>query len=82
MGKPIFFRPMTSQEKKGWNKGIYVGFYTYLIVLFINFSYETFASGSLFSAQILFWSGIAAAFITELIYVFVQKRRHSQADHT
>ncbi|WP_281658965.1 hypothetical protein [Halobacillus sp. Cin3] len=81
MGKPIFFRPMTSQEKKGWNKGVYVGFYTYLFVLFINFSYETFASGSLLSAPVLFWSGLAAAFVTELLYVFVQKRRQSD-DHT
>ncbi|WP_113927594.1 hypothetical protein [Bacillus sp. P14.5] len=67
-----FFRDMTKAEKSHWNKGAVFGFYTYLVLLFIDHSHTLIFNRDLFSSFSIFWIGIAAAWSYSLI---LDKRR-------
>lgn len=65
MGK--FFRRMSSREVFNSKKGLIFGFYTYMLVSAIDYFYYLFKSSSLFSPIFVFWSGLVAFFIFELL---------------
>ncbi|WP_249872126.1 hypothetical protein [Oceanobacillus saliphilus] len=56
------FRNMSEQETDNWNKGAILGFYTYMLLLFIDQSYRYLFSSNLFSSTIIFWAGLIVAF--------------------
>ena len=58
----MFFRRMNEKEKKNSTRAALLGFYTYMIVSFVNcFSYLL-AGKELFSSAIVFWSGLLVYF--------------------
>ncbi|MCA0993451.1 hypothetical protein [Pseudalkalibacillus hwajinpoensis] len=61
------FKSMTNRRAANWRKGAIVGFYTYLILLFVNFTHHLIYSDDFFSSAILFWSGLLTAFGYEIV---------------
>ncbi len=58
----MFFRRMNEKEKKNSTRAALVGFYTYMIVSFINFFFYLLVEKELFSSVIVFWSGLLVYF--------------------
>jgi len=58
-----FFRNMSKIEQVHWRKGAILGFYTYMFLLFINLLSGT----EPIPSNVIFWSGLLAAFGYELI---------------
>lgn len=58
----MFFRKMKEKEKKNSTRAALLGFYTYMIVSFINFFFYLLAGKELFSSTIVFWSGLLVYF--------------------
>jgi hypothetical protein len=67
-----FFRDMTQSEKNHWDKGAVFGFYTFLVLLFIDHFHTLIFDKDLLSSFAIFWIGIGAAWIYSLI---LDKRR-------
>ena len=61
-----FFRKMAKVEQDNWRKGAILGFYTYMLLLFINYVYSLFGNEPLTSG-IIFWTGLLVAFGYEFI---------------
>lgn len=62
-----FFRSMSKREHNHWKKGAIVGFYIYMLLLFINYTYHLLFESEPFTSIMIFWSGLIAAFGYELI---------------
>ncbi|WOV83072.1 hypothetical protein PGH26_08995 [Sporosarcina jeotgali] len=58
----MFFRRMNEKEKKNSIRAVLLGFYTYMIVSFINFFFYLLVEKELFSSAIVFWSGLLVYF--------------------
>lgn len=58
----MFFRRMNEKQKKNSTKAALVGFYTYMIVSFINCFFYLLVEKELFSSLIVFWSGLLVYF--------------------
>ncbi len=71
----IFFKSMTNGQVINWKKGAIVGFYTYLILLFINYTHDLIFTGDFFSSAIIFWSGLIVAFGYEVVLNLIDKRK-------
>ena len=63
----MFFRKMKDKEFLNSKAGMIFGFYIYLIISAVNYLYYLFKESSLFSPVFIFWSGLLAFFIFELI---------------
>jgi len=71
----IFFKSMTNRQVINWKKGAIIGFYTYLILLFINYTHNLIFTGDFFSSAIVFWSGLVVAFGYEIVLNLNDKRK-------
>ncbi|WP_152670945.1 hypothetical protein [Guptibacillus hwajinpoensis] len=69
------FKSRTNRQMINWRKGAVAGFYTYLIVLFLNYTHNLIFTGDFFSSAIIFWSGLIVAFGYELVLNVNDKRR-------
>lgn len=63
----MFFKKMSDKETFNSKKGMIFGFYTYMLVLAVNYFYYLSTETSLFSPSLIFWSGLLACFLFELI---------------
>ncbi len=66
---------MTNRQLINWKKGAIIGFYTYLILLFINYTYNLIFSEDFFSSAIIFWSGLMVALGYEVVLNLNDKRK-------
>lgn len=62
-----FFRNMSKIEQIHWRKGAILGFYTYMFLLFINYTYSSLSGTEPIPTNVIFWSGLLAAFGYEFI---------------
>ncbi|RBP04840.1 hypothetical protein [Rossellomorea aquimaris] len=67
-----FFKTMSPKEKANWNKGLVLGFYTYMILLFINYISSLILGRDLFTSAFIFFTGLIIAFGYEA-YLNVKK---------
>ena len=58
----IFFKKMSEKETDHWGKGCVLGFYAFLITLFLNQTYFYIFNSYLFSNFVVFWIGLVSAF--------------------
>lgn len=65
------FKSMSEVESKNWNKGSVLGFYTYMLLLFIDQTYKLLFATNLLSSFIIFWTGLIVTFG----YQFILKLR-------
>ncbi|RDW14960.1 hypothetical protein CWR45_19510 [Oceanobacillus chungangensis] len=56
------FKSMTETESDNWNKSAILGFYTYMLILFIDQTYNLLFSSNLLSSSVIFWTGLLVAF--------------------
>ena len=63
----MFFRDMSNKEKMNFRKGVILGFYIYMLLLFINYASLLFDRNEPFSSFFIFWAGLLAAFGYEFI---------------
>lgn len=57
-----FFKSMSEIEFKNWNKSAVLGFYTYMLLLFIDQTYNLLFESNLLSSFIIFWAGLIVTF--------------------
>ena len=62
-----FFRSMSKIESINWKKGAILGFYTYMLLLFINYIYFLIYGIEPFTSVVIFWTGLLVAFGYEFI---------------
>ena len=62
-----FFRNMSKIEKNNWKKGAILGFYTYMLLLFINYFSFLISGSEPFTSTVIFWAGLLVAFGYEFI---------------
>ncbi len=72
----MFFRRMNEKEKKNSTRAALVGFYTYMIVSFINFFFYLLVEKELFSSAIVFWSGLLV-YIGYSAYLDLREKKKS-----
>lgn len=68
-------KKMPNQQMNFWKRGAIAGFYTYLLLLFVNYTHNLYFSGDFFSSAILFWSGLLVAFGYEAVLKMKDKRK-------
>lgn len=61
------FRSMSKIESINWRKGAILGFYTYMLLLFINYIYSLIYGTEPIASFVIFWIGLLVAFGYELI---------------
>ncbi|PFG12259.1 hypothetical protein ATG70_0436 [Bacillus sp. es.036] len=71
----IFLKSMTNRQIINWKKGAIIGFYTYLILLFINYTHNLIFTGDFFSSAVIFWSGLIVALGYEVVLNLNDKRK-------
>ncbi|MGG4152404.1 hypothetical protein [Peribacillus muralis] len=49
------FKDMSATESAHWKKGAILGFYTYMLLLFIDHMYFLYFEKELFSSNLIFW---------------------------
>ena len=57
-----FFRNMSKIELINWRKGAILGFYTYMLLLFINYIYFFISGIEPFTSVVIFWTGLLVAY--------------------
>ncbi|ALC85558.1 hypothetical protein AM499_06790 [Bacillus sp. FJAT-22090] len=62
-----FFRKMSKIESINLRKGVILGFYTYMLLLFINYIYSLIYGIEPFTSIVIFWTGLLVAFGYEFI---------------
>ncbi|PID01581.1 hypothetical protein CSV67_13650 [Sporosarcina sp. P2] len=63
----MFFRKMNDRQVFNSKKGLGFGFFTYTFVSGIDYFYYLFTSTGLFPPVFIFWSGLLAFFMFELV---------------
>lgn len=58
---------MTDKESNNWDKGCIVGFYVFLILLFIDHIYSYISNNGVFSNGVIFWVGLISVFAVGFI---------------
>jgi hypothetical protein len=61
------FKDMSKTESDNWNKGAILGFYTYMLLLFIDQTYNLLFDSNLLSSSLIFWIGLLVAFGLQFI---------------
>ena len=62
-----FFRGMSKIELINWKKGAILGFYIYMLLLFINYIYSLIYGTEPITSVVIFWTGLLVAFGYEFI---------------
>jgi len=62
------FKSMNEKESLNWKKGVFFGFYTYLLISAVNYLYYSITENVLFSPAFIFLSGLIVAFVFEFIF--------------
>ncbi len=62
-----FFRGMSKIELINWKKGAILGFYIYMLLLFINYIYSLIYGTEPITSIVIFWTGLLVAFGYEFI---------------
>lgn len=62
-----FFKKMSKAEELNWKKAAGLGFYTYLILLFVNYTSGLISGVELIATPVVFWSGLIVAFCSQLV---------------
>ena len=62
-----FFRGMSKIELINWKKGAILGFYIYMLLLFINYIYSLTYGTEPITSVVIFWTGLLVAFGYEFI---------------
>lgn len=57
-----FFKRMSTFEYSNWKKGAILGFFTYMLLLFINYFYFLISGSEPFTSGMIFWTGLIIAF--------------------
>ncbi len=63
----IFFKKMAKFEQDNWAKAAILGFYSYMLLLFINYIYFSLSKSEPFTSGVIFWTGLLIAFGYQLI---------------
>ncbi|WP_245807670.1 hypothetical protein [Halobacillus massiliensis] len=71
----MFFKSMSKHQHINWKKGAIVGFYTYMLFLFVDYSFVLFTAAKLFTSGFLFWSGLIAAFGYSGVLNLIDRRK-------
>lgn len=71
----IFFRKMSVLEQNNSRKGAILGFYTYMLLLFVNYSSLFIFGSEPLTSVVIFWSGLLVAFGYEFILNLISKRK-------
>jgi hypothetical protein len=58
---------MSKIESINWRKGAILGFYTYMLLLFINYTYFLIYGIEPFTSIVIFWTGLLVAFGYEVV---------------
>ncbi|MCM3722923.1 hypothetical protein [Solibacillus isronensis] len=69
-----FFKKMSEFEQSNWKNGAILGFYTYMLLLFINYIYDLIFETEPLTSGIIFWTGILIAFGYELVLNLKSKK--------
>lgn len=70
---------MSKIEQMNWKKGAILGFYTYMILLFINYTCLVVSGVEPISTVMIFWTGLIIAFGYEFILNLNGKIRERKA---
>lgn len=62
-----FFKMMSKFEQNNLRKGATLGFYSYMLLLFINYIYSLLSKSEPFTSGVIFWTGLLIAFGYEFI---------------
>lgn len=57
-----FFKSMNKKESLNWKRASILGFYTYLLLLIVNYIYYLRMDNDFFSSRSIFWSGLVVVF--------------------
>ena len=68
------FKNMSEKESDNWNKSAVLGFYTYMLLLFIDQTYSLLFASNLLSSTVIFWAGLIVAFGFHFILNLTTKR--------
>ena len=68
-----FFRKMSKFELTNWSRGAILGFYTYILLLFVNYIYFLVSGEEPITSGVIFWAGLLVAFGYEFIINFKSK---------
>ena len=77
-GNGMFFRKMTEEELVNMRKAIKPGFFTYMLLLFLDYSYSFMTGNELFTSFVIFWAGLLVFFGYEFILNVKSKRQANQ----
>ena len=69
------FKKMDTVEHNNWKKGAILGFYTYMLLLFINYIFFLLAKNEPFSTGVTFWTGLLVALGYEFILSLKSKTK-------
>lgn len=67
---------MSTKESINWRKAAVLGFYTYMLLLFINYMYFLIYEIEPFSSFAIFWTGLVVAFGYEFILNLKSKMKN------
>ena len=71
----MLFRKMTEEELVNMRKAITPGFFTYMLLLFFDYSYSLITGNELFTTFVIFWAGLLVYFGYQFILNFKSKRK-------
>lgn len=57
-----FFKSMNKKESLNWKRAAILGFYTYLLLLTVNYIYYLRMDNDFYSSRSIFWSGLVVVF--------------------
>ena len=66
---------MSKIESINWRKGAILGFYTYMLLLFINYIYFLIYGIEPIASHVIFWTGLLIAFGYEFILNLMSKKK-------
>ncbi|WP_035186450.1 hypothetical protein [Alteribacter aurantiacus] len=75
----MFFKQATNDEQRAWKEAAVIGFYVFLILLFIDSMYDITMGGSLLSSLTIFWAGLATSFLCQYVIVWRKKRKEKSS---
>lgn len=62
-----FIKKMSESEQTNWKNGAVLGFYTYMLLLFINYISYLLSGSEPLTSGVIFWTGILIAFGYEFL---------------
>ena len=71
----IFFKKMNQNEIASWNKAAVTGFYAMVLLLIADVAYGVLYERELVSKFAILWTGMGAAFGSDLLYRWLSAAR-------